>query len=433
MSPEQFDNLGATKFGSRLPDGSPVISLMGDPTGAGGANDDTDLFVSVVPKGANGRKWAAIKADTGIPSTPAEKGASLAVRAWRSLVSFVGAEGAEVAKSDAPTTFEAALYPRKLMSAMWDGQDALHTAIRGILEDEATTDKLAAIGKALDGFKGWVIEHAKPVVAAKADDLPVLAAAAVAIGDPENGDPLAAKIGKVISKRNAGRIRGAGKAVAKALAELQALLDETGNAEDPDDDDDKAAKAATEDPMKLATALKIATLAAKAADPKATDSVIADRAADMAAKMMADPAIKEDVGEPAADLARLWAESGMAQGAGGSPTLPEAVLAAILKLPAMKSFADRLGALEATVNGTPAAKSSDGADVAAEPGLRELAEKAIELGVMNSRVLGIPSASASAHDPDAARKEAEAARKAADPDGDNDAFKGSGLGFGFGV
>lgn len=431
MSPEQFDALAATKFGSRLPDGSPVISLMGDPAGAGGPNDDTDLFVSVVPRGANGLRWAAIKADTGIPTTPAAKGASLPVRAWRSLVSFLGSEGANAtAKGDDPTTFEAALYPRKMMTAMWDGQDALHTAIRGILEDEATTDKLGAIGKALDGFKAYVLEAAKPVVAAKAEDLPVIAAAAVAIGDPSSGDPLAAKIGKVISKRNAGRIRGAGKAVASALAELQALLDETGNAEDPEEDDaDKAAKAATEDPMKLATAIKIATLTCKAADPKASDAVIAERAAEVAAKMMADPAVKEDVGEPAADFARLWGESGMSQGAGGAPSLPDAVLAALMKLPAMKSFADRLTALEAAVNGTPATKAADGADVPADPGIRELAEKAIELSIANAKALGIPSAP-TVQDPDAARKAAEAARKAADPDGDNDTFADSGLGFG---
>lgn len=428
MKPEQFDQLATTKYGAVLPDGTPVISLMSDPSGAYGPADGTDLFVSVVPKGANGLRWAAIKADVE-PGGPAV--VSPLARAWRSLSTFIKTDGptAEAvkaaheaaAKGDTPVTFEAALYPRKLMNTLWDGQCALETAIRGILEDEATADKYAAITKALDAYKTFVLAAAAPVVAAKSADLPILAAEAIAIGD-RPADPLAAKIGRSISSANAATIRASADKVSTALAALQKLLADTGH------DDHPAEKSDQEDPMKLATLVALATLAIKEADPKADDATVAQRAGVLAAKMAADPAVNADVGEPANDLARLLAESGLTTGAGGSPMLPDAILSAILKLPAMKAIADRLDAVEKAINGTPAAKSADGADVAAEPGLRDLTERAVDLAVKAARALGVPQAP-NASDPDADRAAREKAAKAADPDGDVDTFKGSAFSF----
>lgn len=415
MTPEQFQELANTRYGHRLADGSPVVSLMMDPSGANGATDATDLFVSVVERGANGRRWAAVKAD---PPTQAERQGTLA-RAWGRFVEFLGDEGgaAPAAKSSDPTTFEAALYPRAIMDAIWRGSDALQTAIRGIFEDEGITDKEAAIAKATAAFAAYVNASAK-APALKAEDVQKIKAAAIAITDQPDADPLAAKVGRMISARNAGRLRTSAEAIQKAIADLQALLDENDAQIDP------ATKNAPplEDPMDKAELIRAATLAAKAANPKLTDAQAV--AVGLEAAGLAGVAVKADVGEPPADLARLLQESGLL--AGGSPMLPDAIASAILKLPAMKWMADRIQALETAINGTPAAKSADGKEIEAVPGLREVAEKGLAVSVGLAERLRIPRAPASAGTPEEAR---QPAKKGDGADDDDDTFKGSGLSF----
>lgn len=392
MNADQFTRI------QRAADGAPIVRLMRDPGGAAGPDDPDGLFVSLVPKGANGRRYAVVKADGGeppaLPAAPPEGAMS---RAWKRFGELFAAERA--AKGGAEV-FDAAIYPRRVFEALNQGTDALWSAFYAILDDEAIKDKPAAMGEALDRFVAFIKREADTGKAAKAEDLAVISTAAATLAAPPPRDPPAAKAGKVISSANAGRIRQSADAINAEADKLIALLREVGAY-------DEAAKAAAhllEDPVRLSTEQinaigDLAVKTAKAANPNLSASDLASIATSAAIKAMND-----QPGMPDGELARLMTESG-AFATGASPLADlESKIMGLPKIQAMKTELDRLAAenkaLKEAVNGKPATKSADGADVPEEPGVAVIARKALEIAnALGRRAAGIPDRPAGGADP----------------------------------
>ena len=386
MNADQFERI------QRAADGAPIVRLMRDPGGASGPDDPEGLFVSLVPKGANGRRYAVVKADgTEPPQLPAAPAESAMSRAWKRFGELFAAERASKGGAE---VFDAAIYPRRVFEALNQGTDALWSAFYAILDDEAIKDKPAAMGEALDRFVAFVKREADTGKAAKAEDLAVISTAAATLAAPPTprtpGDPPAVKAGKVISGANASRIRASAEAINAAADDLIALLREVGAY-------DEAAKAANlqEDPVKLTPEQiqaigDLAVKTAKAANPALTAEQLANIATSAAIKAMND-----QPGMPDGELARLMAESGAFSPSANVLADLESKIMGLPKMQAMKAELERLAAenkaLKADVHGKPATKSADGADVAAEPGVADIARKALEVATaLGRRAAGIP-------------------------------------------
>ena len=390
MNAEQFERI------QRAADGAPIVRLMRDPGGAAGPDDPDGLFVSLVPKGANGRRYAVVKADgTEPPALPAPAPEGPMSRAWKRFGELFAAERAEKGGAEA---FDAAIYPRRVFEALNQGTDALWSAFYSILDDETMKDKPAAMREALDRFVAFVGKESDLGKAAKAEDHAVIATAAAALAVPPPRDPPAVKAGKVISAQNASRIRGSAEAINAEADKLIALLREAGAY-------DEAAKAAhlQEDTVKLTPEQiqaigDLAVKTAKAVNPSLTALELANIATTAAIKAMND-----QPGMPDGDLARLMAESG-AFSPGANPIADlEAKIMGLPKMQAMKAEVERLAAenkaLKAELHGTPATKAADGTEVAAEPGVAALARKALEVATaLGRRAAGIPDRPAAAGD-----------------------------------
>ncbi|MGB0685822.1 MAG: hypothetical protein ACPGQD_06545 [Planctomycetota bacterium] len=235
MKPEDFDNLPQDAN-----TGQPVIKLMADPNMTG-----PDAFLSLVPKGANGRKIKVRKAvegpgatgeiddgillDLGQSTSEAEQtgkvGILKAIAGALGLGRFLETNpvsGDLVIKADGPTTFQAAIAVPKLWDELWMAEDALRIVIRNVLEDDEVTDKLSAVQAATAGFA----QHVNAVVAQLAMAKVSKAEAAAITVALATGDASASKIRvERVSKAGLPTIEiaeNAGAAYKDALAALRA-------------------------------------------------------------------------------------------------------------------------------------------------------------------------------------------------------------------
>lgn len=442
MKPEQFGKLPQT------PDGRPIVTLLQDPDMNGG-------FVSLVSRGANGRRISVTKAETvardpdpgvapgsSAPEQPmppravtkaddesttlevvshlgpgtnqAERG-SWFFRVFAPLLGLMG-----VAKADKPLTFDAAIASTKLREARWQATDALWDVIRAVLEDEATTDKVAAITVALDQFKAHVLALVAATPVSKAEDRQALAEAIKA--DP--GWTTVQKAGKVLSGANMAKVEAALSALAALQAELKALQ----AAGSPPD------TASKEDDVKL-DVQQLTAVAKAAAD---TAILVAKGAG------VTDPAKLADLGVRASQEVMKAAVQGPAQpgiptrtledqaamaGPTGSMPMPEDQLLAVINraLGNMATKGDSpLGQLVAKVDALTAAVEGAGEGTGRVPGIRDVVAKQ---GEALTRLARIPEASAQGAEtpvPESVKKALE------DAETDRRAWQGSAFDLGMG-
>lgn len=217
MKPEAFDAL------KRTDDGRTVVTLMTDPDMEGG-------FLSLVQRGANGRRITVAKADDQpFDGADSPNGATApgSESWWRRLFGpLLGLATAK--KADGPTTFDAAISVPRVWDNLWTGQDALRAVIRNVLEDDTIEDKAAKIGAALDGFKAYMLESLADVgTVKKAEDRTALAGYVRA--HPATDRATVEKAGRVISAANMERVKtaiAAAQALGAALPDLVSSLRE---------------------------------------------------------------------------------------------------------------------------------------------------------------------------------------------------------------
>ena len=162
MKPKAFDNLPTTA------DGSTVVTLLRDPDG-----DEGSMFVSLVNRGANGRRIAVAKVDqpaeeTGITfrSDPGpgvlEAGEPWWRRMWSSLLALVG--GAAKKSED----FDETRAAREFWPTFWDATSILEQTLHEIMESDEP-GRQERIDKALAQFSRFVSGVFEQVPAQKAD------------------------------------------------------------------------------------------------------------------------------------------------------------------------------------------------------------------------------------------------------------------------
>lgn len=194
------------------PSGLPIVTLMRDPDGAG-------AFLSVVERGANGRRIAVTKAAPPDGNDPvnavgpflggdgAPRTNGLLARLFAPLLALFGS-AAGVEKSDGPTTFNAAIQAPKLGELLWQAGDALRDTIRNIMADASIADKGSAFATALDQHRAYLLAELAKVPVAKSAEV---AALLPTVADVE-------KAGKMLSSRNAAQVRAARDALTALLA-----------------------------------------------------------------------------------------------------------------------------------------------------------------------------------------------------------------------
>ena len=231
MSPDQADQ--------RLPiatNGSPIVTLMTDPDLA------RDGFLSIVDKGANGRRFQVVKAED-MPKKPDEdekKGlhgsedekkpiakaedlqpiteitldlgqTSGSMSWWRQLWGPLLSGG--VQKSEA-VSFDEALVVPKVFDRLYNGFDALLQSIASILDDESVPDKQAAIDMQLSKFAIWVSD-AFNIPVLKADQQARVSAVTRQVWD------------QIVARKQADRLQGA---EASAIFAAQKAIEQAGAA-----------------------------------------------------------------------------------------------------------------------------------------------------------------------------------------------------------
>lgn len=403
MKPEQF---------AKLPthNGSPVVTLMTEPEGAGS-------FVSFVDRGANGRRVVARKGlevvdgEAALPGPGALQDAGQVVLdqgqsradngSWfynlfrgifarseaQKAAGLLPGPGPELALKDGEArTFNEALAPAMLDSELWRYQDALRQSLSSALCDNDVADKRAAWALSLGQFTTAVLGLVDRIPVSKR----IETAAAMRRENVE-------KEGRVLSRATLGIIRQALEAGRAATAALDALI----GAAEP------AAKA-EEDDVKL-DATTLAALAdqagqnavkvAKSLDPQAKPEalqVIYQRAVEGVVKSAvggpAQPAL------PTQELQRQQSQSGMLDG-----TVPD-------PLAQFQSVIDGLGKRVAKMDETLHGKAAEGSTPAV-PGILDVVLKQTEaLDAISARVqksLSIPAAPTG----DEADQNAETVRK----------------------
>lgn len=385
----------------RTEDGRPVVTLLADPAmkDAGGAPVG---FLSLVPAGANGRTFTAVKSapDLGTPGSPAPLSPENAQPWWRSLFGALFG-GVQVTKSPGdPVNFDQAMTVERLRRARWEATDALWEVIGNILEAPEITDKAGAVSTALQSFGSHVLGLVAASLAMKAEDRTAIGRE---IAAPHS---LAAKAGKVISAANLAKLANARDALSNAstvLAELIALGGDTVAS--------KAAPAATlpEDPSML-TPEQIEVLARKASteaiavakglgltDPAKLAQVGADAFGAVVAKVApggpAQPAMPQDI------LARQMGQSG---GMGGGMGEPLAEIQAALR--AIPGLVAKVETMAAKVDGLDKAINGHGEGEAREPGVVEIAHKSAELATATAqrvaKIAPVPAAPRGSSDPE---------------------------------
>lgn len=415
MDLDRFEKLTGTPGDDRK-----IVTLMVDPQ----MTDDTGQevgFLSLVDRGANGRRFRVWKAEGDGPGTSLEPttapGSDVHPQAW--LGRFLGALGLGglVAKlgiaskgEDDPITFDAAMLREQLRRARWQATDALWEVIANILANDQVTDKAGAVKLALEQFSSTVLGLVTATLATKAE-----ARAEVLEGlepGPDDLATLATKAGRKISARNRATLVSSRDALAKAVAALEDLIkidepptDETATKAEGEEMDATQIKAlATEAGANAITAAKAAgiTDAGQLAQIGAEASTAVFKAAVMGPAQAA---------MPTNTLANQMAQSGP----NASASDPLAQINEVLSQ--VRGLATKIDAIDKAVNG-------HGEGDEREPGALELAAKAAELSAATaSKVAKIettPAAPRGGGDP------APATARKADTD---DTWSGSALAF----
>ena len=206
MNDDAFDNL------PRTADGLPIIVLMGDPDMGGGEG-----FLSLVDKGANGRKVKVLKhADlpAGSPLAAAvQKAAGLQLgegehevvldlgqqngeaKTWFQTLfgPFLAMGGEDTSATERvqkdAITFDEAIVIPLIFDRLWDGWDALHDSIHSIMRDDTIGDKKVAVEMALSAFSGFIMRAFEQVPVLKREQAAAVKAAAIEYGTARKNDP----------------------------------------------------------------------------------------------------------------------------------------------------------------------------------------------------------------------------------------------------
>lgn len=394
------------------PNGSPVVTLMADPSMKDADGSDVG-FVSLVDRGANLRTFHVVKAEG--EERPADPATVLTPPNndpwWRRWFGFL--VGGVASKSDpgGPVTFDAAMAQERLRRARWEATDALWDVLGNIVAGDAT-DKASQVETALNQFSN----HVKLLIAAgltlKSEDRATLGAE-LALPSPS----LVSKAGRMISAANVAKLTEALDAIRSGAATVSELLDaatvtpgqaskaETANPDHPSQEDPNMLTPAQVETLAIKASENAVRVAKSAGitDPseliRLGSQAFAETVAKVAIAGPAQPAMHADTLNRQADQS-----GGMGGGNFGEPMAQfQAAITSIGNLVAKQEV--RVAKLEATVDGTPAADGK-----AAEPGLIEVVTKAMDaVEAIHNRVAKIaevPAAPRSAGDPELARKSA---------------------------
>lgn len=362
MNPEDAANLTLDS------EGRPLVTLLRDPDGAG-------AFLSVVQRGANGRRISVAKAGPALPGDgnppvnqvgaflggDGPRASGLWARLFAPLLTLFGGSGG-VEKGE-PTTFNSAIQAPKLSELLWQATDALRETIRNILADDEIADKGAAHAAAVDQFRAYLLAELAKVPVAKAAEVASLLPSPVAVE----------KAGKMLSSRNATQVRAARDALSALLA--AAGVDDAGEVSD------QVAKEATVlDVAQLSQAAEAAgrsaLAVAKTANPGLTPQQLVE--VGTAATASVYKAAVQGPPQPAlpsGELARQIAEAANGSGSPANPTDAFTQAIAGLKSDVMKGVAElkaQVAKLDADVNGT-------GEGEAHTPGLRDVVAKSLDV------------------------------------------------------
>lgn len=386
-------------------DGSPVITLMADPSQVDPLTGEATGFLSLVPAGANLRTFTAVKGAE-LPDADAP-----APTWWDRVLATFGRSSTR--KEADPTDFNAALACEQLERARWQASEALWEVIGNIMADATITDKGKAVGVALEQFKGHILGLVGRINVTKAVDAAKLAEAWIARPAP---DPITvAKAGKVISAANMDKVATAVTETDQAIVALtnaRTALADLVAAATPS----TAAKALTDPPEDTTVKLTTEQIAAVAEAAGITAIKVAKAAGvtDVAALTKAGAeataeVFKAAVMMPQAALPSGTLEDQMAAGPIADALMkdPTALVAAVLsKLgpqvealvsKALEPVAGRVGTLELVIKGDEK-----------RAGLLDAID---HIGDTVDRIAGTPRVPRSAGgDPEAVRKSANASR-----------------------
>lgn len=330
MKPDKFAALPTTE------DGRPVIKLMTDP-------EMTDGFLSLVNKGANGRRVSVVKADVPTSSPDqdivSDNGQTAAgIAWWRRLFGGLFTSKTSATKSDGPTTFDAAYAVDRMRTELWRATDQLVSVIWNIMGDEETSDKPGAVRVACQQFSDHVVGLASVVQVSKVEDR---AGVAKAVRE------LVTKEGRVLSAASSGKIKAAAAALQAAIEALAALQESAGTASKAEAQPTTTVAPPEDSAMKLdpAALALVAKAAAETAITVAKGAGITDAAQlaqiGVTAQTEVFKAAVQGPPQPGLPTTVLADQRSQAGGEGGSPSAPEsAVMAKLNQLGGMVAKLD---------------------------------------------------------------------------------------------